>query len=92
MNNLFITYHLNSADDKNESVDKAIEQLGNSTKLHPGSWYVNSQHSADKAVKHIRQFLSEDDTLIIADTSNDESTWFNLEDSRAQRVRQNWEM
>jgi len=26
------------------------------------------------------------------DASNNETTWFNLEDKRAQRVRQNWKM
>ena len=92
MNNLFISYHLNAPEANQEKVDKAIEMLGNSTRLHPGCWYVNSQHSVDKAIKHMRQVLTEEDTLIIADTSNDESTWFNLEDKRAQRVRQNWKM
>jgi len=92
MNNLFISYNINNKEVESETVDKAIEKLGNSTKIHSGFWYVNSEHSVDKAVKHVSHFLTDKDTLVIADTSNNESTWYNLEDSRAQRISQNWKM
>ena len=92
MNNLFISYALDNKEENIEHVDKAIESLGNSTKLHESCWYVNSPENADAAIKRISRFLTEKDTLIVSDTSNDETTWFNLEDKRAQRVRQNWNM
>ena len=79
-------------DENLETVDKAIESLGNSTKLHSNCWYVNSPENVGDAIKRISRFLTEEDTLVVSDTSNDETTWFNLEDKRAQRVRQNWKM
>lgn len=92
MNNLFISYELSDTEKNLEPVDKAIESLGNSTKLHSGCWYVNSPENVADAIKRISQFLTDEDTLIVSDSSNDETTWFNLEDNRAQRVRQNWKM
>lgn len=92
MNNLFISYELSDAEKNIESVDKAIESLGNSTKLHQTFWYVNSPENAEKAIKRISRFLSKDDKLVICDASNNETTWFNLDDKRSQRVRQNWKL
>lgn len=92
MNNLFISYKLNDTSLNLERLDKTIASLGNSTKLHDTCWYVNSPQNASEAMKHISQNLTDKDILIVSDTSNNESTWFNLEDKRAQRVRQNWKM
>ncbi len=92
MNNLFISFELNDIEDNITTVEKAIESLGNSTKLHNSCWYVNSPENVDDAIKRISKFLKKEDTLIISDTSNDASTWFNLEENRARRIRQNWEM
>ncbi len=92
MNNLFISFELNDVEENIAPVEKAIESLGNSTKLHNSCWYVNSPENVDDAIKRISKFLKEKDTLIISDTSNDASTWFNLEEKRAQRIRQNWKM
>jgi hypothetical protein len=92
MNNLFISYQLNESEKNLEQVDKAIESLGNSTKLHNNCWYVNSPENAADAIKRVSRFLTEEDTLVVSDASNNETTWFNLEDKRAQRVRQNWKM
>lgn len=92
MNNLFISYKLNDTSLNLERLDKAIATLGNSTKLHDTCWYVNSPQTASEAIKRISPNLTDKDILIVSDTSNNESTWFNLEDKRAQRVRQNWKM
>jgi hypothetical protein len=92
MNNLFISYELNDSKENLENIDKAIQALGNSTKLHNSCWYVNSPENAENAIKHISRFLTDQDVLIVSDTSNDETTWFNLEEKLEQRVRQNWKM
>jgi len=90
--NLFLSYELKNAATDCEKIDKAIQQLGNSTKLHASCWYVNSEHSADEAVKRIGRLLTQDDILIVIDSSNDVCSWFNLEEKRQIRVKQNWKL
>jgi len=53
---------------------------------------VNSPLSAQDAVKRISGLLTDSDVLVVADTTNDESVWFNLSESKARRVAQNWKM
>lgn len=92
MNNLFISFQLNNPDTNNDTIEQFVASLGNSTNLFSGCWYVNSPLSASDAIKKISRLLSKEDVLVIADTNNNEGTWFNLEEKRAQRIRQNWRM
>lgn len=90
MNNLFFSYEAKSENE--DQISKAIESLGNSTKLHTSCWYVNSKASAEEALKVIARFLTEEDTLVISDTTNNTSAWFNIEEKREIRVKQNWRL
>jgi len=91
-NNLFFSVELSEPEDRQEKVNKAIQSLGNATPLTELSWYVNSPLSAQDAVKRISGLLTDSDVLVVADTTNDESVWFNLSESKARRVAQNWKM
>lgn len=90
-NNLFFSYEL-AESEQQAKLDKAIQSLGNATPLTKQSWYVNSPLTAQDAVRKVSGLLTEKDTLIVADTSNNESVWFNLEEKKARRVTQNWKM
>lgn len=94
-NNLFITYevaeHTDSAE-RREQIEQVVQSFGNSTPLFGNSWYVNAPMSAEEAVRRLSRFLTEEDSVVIADTSNNESTWFNLPEKRARRIVQNWKM
>lgn len=89
-NNLFISYQLADPDANHEAVAKAIDALGNSTQLHNTCWYVNSPRNAAEAGKHLTSVLSEEDILIVTNTTNDSAIWHNLEEKREIRVKQNW--
>lgn len=90
MNNLFFSYEVKNNDES--QISKAIESLGNSTKLHSSCWYVNSKATADEALKAVARYLNEEDSLVISDTTNNTSAWFNVEEKREIRVKQNWGM
>ncbi|MCU7934084.1 MAG: hypothetical protein KZQ99_04285 [Candidatus Thiodiazotropha sp. (ex Dulcina madagascariensis)] len=89
-NNLFITFELTDPEQNQPDVFKAIESLGNSTRLHTTCWYVNSPRSASEAVGHIGSAMSEEDILVVTDTSNDSATWHNLNEKQEIRIKQNW--
>jgi hypothetical protein len=90
--NLFISFEINDSNTNTENFSKAIHELGNTTKLHESCWYVNSKLDANAAIKRIGKFLNKSDVLVIADTTNNISTWFNLSESLAVRLRQNWKL
>ncbi|MCU7923124.1 MAG: hypothetical protein KZQ88_10565 [Candidatus Thiodiazotropha sp. (ex Dulcina madagascariensis)] len=90
-NNLFITFELTDPEQNQSNVFKAIESLGNSTRLHTTCWYVNSPRSASEAAGHIGSVMSEEDILVVTDTSNDSATWHNLNEKQEVRIKQNWE-
>ena len=91
-NNLFFSYELAEQEERKEKLDKAIQSMGNATPLTSSSWYVNSPLTAHEATRRLSGLLTDEDTLVIADTSNDQSSWFNLEEKKARRVTQNWKM
>lgn len=91
-NNLFITYEVANHTESKERLDQAIQSFGNSTPLLSNAWYVNSPLSAEEAVRRLSNLLTEEDSLVIADTSNNESTWFNMPEKKARRIVQNWKM
>ncbi|AJQ94184.1 hypothetical protein [Gynuella sunshinyii] len=91
-NNLFFSYELAEQENRKEQLDKAIQNMGNSTPLTNNCWYVNSPLTADEATRQLSRYLTDEDILVVADTSNDQSAWFNLEEKKARRVTQNWKM
>jgi hypothetical protein len=91
-NNLLISYEIDNDKEREDKVKKSVEMLGNSTPLFSGTWYVNSPHTVNEAVKHVSHFMTDQDKLVILNSSNDECVWYNLSNSQAQRIRQNWKM
>ena len=88
--NLFIFYQLTT--NKEEPVLKSIQSLGNITRLGNGFWYVNGNTGAEEALKRISSWMTQQDSALVVDAANNEVFWYNLDDTRAQRIRQNWDM
>ncbi|WP_071932410.1 hypothetical protein [Candidatus Thiodiazotropha endoloripes] len=89
-NNLFISYEINNSEVDQSKLTSAIESLGNSTQLHENCWYVNSPKNASEAADLMNRVVSEDDIVIVANTTTDSATWLNLEEKREIRLKQNW--
>ncbi|ODB95157.1 hypothetical protein A3197_17505 [Candidatus Thiodiazotropha endoloripes] len=89
-NNLFISYEINNSELDQSKLTSAIESLGNSTQIHENCWYVNSPKNASEAADLMNRVVSEDDIVIVANTTTDSATWLNLEEKREIRLKQNW--
>lgn len=90
-NNLFISFTC-SDEKEEETLKKAVATLGNSTNIHDNFWYINSPHKALDALKLLGRNLSENTTMVIADTNSDTAVWHNLDEKLSTRITQNWKM
>ena len=88
--NLFIYYNMVTAYE--DAVIKAIQSLGNVTRLGNGFWYINASVNASEALKRVASRMTNKDSAIIIDSTNNQTLWFNLDEAQAQRIRQNWDM
>lgn len=88
--NLFIFYQLNAANISD--VERAVKSLGNTTPVFSGMWYVNASENAEEALKRISSWMTEKDHLLVVDSATNTALWYNLDETLAQRIRQNWHM
>jgi predicted proteasome-type protease len=88
--NLFIQYNILAANEK--VLINSIQKLGNVTRIDNGFWYVNSTVDANEAIKRLASWVTDKDRVMVIDASNNQVFWYNLDDVKAQRIRQNWTM
>jgi hypothetical protein len=89
-NNLHVSYDLYSPGQKYEDVIAKIKTLGNWAKIHKSYWYVNSTYSAREAVNIVWPVMDSNDSIYIADTTNNNAAWENLTDEVAAFIRNHW--
>lgn len=89
-NNLFISYDLYSPGQNYEKVIQAIKSLGNWAKVQKSFWYVNSNYTATNAVNIIRQSMDRNDSLIVVDATNNNASWYNLNDEIVKFIKDHW--
>jgi len=92
MNNLFISYDLNSPGQDYTSVIEKIQSLGSWGKIQKSHWYVNSNISAKDACNHVRSVMDANDSLIVIDSTNNDAYWFNVSDEVAKHIQNNWKV
>lgn len=89
-NNLIVSYDLyNPGQDYSKIID-LIKTLGSWAKIHKSVWYVNSNHTAAQAVAKVWAVMDSNDSLFIADATNNNATWQNLSDKVANHIRDQW--
>lgn len=92
MSNLFISYQINDTEQDYELLKRAINTIGNMTQIHDTCWYVNSQMSAEDAIKRLGSVILKDSLLLVVDASNNLAHWIGVEPNKANRIKQNWLM
>lgn len=89
-NNLHISYDLNVPGQNYDAVIAKIKTLGAWAKIHKSFWYVNSHLTAQQAALEVWSVMDQSDTVYVADTTNNNASWFNLSDEVAEHIKQNW--
>jgi len=90
MNNLFISYDLNSPGQNYNVVIDAIKALGTWSKVQKSFWYVKSSLSATDAVARVWAVMDKNDSLIVVDASNKNASWHGLDPAVAKHILDNW--
>jgi hypothetical protein len=90
MNNLFISYDLNSPGQDYSKVIDAIKALGGWAKVQKSLWYVNTTLSATEALNRVKPTLDRNDSLIVIDATNKTATWYGLSDEVAKYIINSW--
>lgn len=89
-NNLIVSYDLfNPGQDYSRVID-TIKSLGSWAKVHKSVWYVNSSHTAAQAVDKVWAVMDKNDSLFVADATNNNAAWQNLNDKVSSHVRDQW--
>ena len=91
-NNLIVHFSNTITEEKNEEISKELKRLGNATPITQQCWFLNLPYTPEQLTKHLSQFFTDSDTLFVADATNDQAFWFNIEDKKATRIRQHWVM
>ncbi len=90
MNNLFISYDLKNPGQNYESVITAIKTLGTWAKVQYSLWYVSSSYSAKQAAEIVRRAQDTNDSLIVIDATNNDASWYNLDQDVSKFIQQQW--
>ena len=90
MNNLFISYDLNSPNQNYDAIIESIKELGNWAYVNKSTWYVNSSFGAEEAANKIHLKMDSNDNLIVINTSNNEAYWYNLSDEVSKHIQNFW--
>lgn len=89
-NNLIISYDLYKPGQDYDEVIAAIKTLGNWAKIHRSLWYVKSNHSASEASKKVWAVMDSNDTLFVVDATNNDASWYNLNQEVSDFIKTKW--
>ena len=105
MNNLFISYDLkNPGQDYDRVITAikslgswakarvitAIKSLGSWAKVQYSLWYVSSAYTANQAAEIVRRAQDANDSLIVIDATNNDASWFNIDQKVGEFMQQHW--
>jgi hypothetical protein len=90
MNNLFISYDLNSPGQDYAVVIEAIKSLGDWAKVQKSLWYVKSAYAASAAVERVWLTMDKNDSLIVIDTTNKTAAWQGVSNEVSNYLKANW--
>ena len=85
MNNLYVSYCL-EAPKPTAVIEETVRRLGDALQLHASLWYLRSGHSASEIAEAIWPLMDSHDRLVVIDSSNDATAWFNIDQTVAERV------
>lgn len=90
LNNLFISYDLNSPGQSYDKVIEKIKSLGSWAKVQKSFWYVKSEYSSTQAVDIVWPMMDSNDSLIVIDATNHNASWQGLSTEVAEHIIKKW--
>jgi hypothetical protein len=78
MNNLFISYDLNSPGQDYAKIHDAIKSLGNWAKVQKSFWYLKSQYSEAQVKDKLWAIMDQNDSLIVINATTNSAAWEGL--------------
>lgn len=90
MNNLFISYDLNSPGQHYDRVISAIKELGSWAKLQKSLFFVKSSFSEQQAFDRVRAVMDSNDSLVVVNATNNNAIWINVPQDAGKLVKDIW--
>lgn len=90
MNNIFISYDLNSPGQNYSAVIEAIKSIGHWANVQKSLWYVNTNLSARQVLDRVLAEMDKNDSLIVINVSNNEAVWNGISDTVANYIVAQW--
>lgn len=89
-NNLHISYDLNVPGQDYSPLIAKIKTMGNWARIHKSFWYVDSSLTAREAVNALRPLIDPNDTIYVADCTNNNAAWESLTEEVSNLIRDRW--
>jgi hypothetical protein len=89
-NNLHISYDLKNPERDYAKVIAAIKQLGSWAKIHYSFWFVKSNFTATQARDYLLKHIDSNDSIYVADATNNDAAWHNIPDDSSRFIREIW--
>jgi len=89
-NNLIVSYDLNVEGQNYTAVSEKIKSLGGWAHIQKSVWYLKSALSCQQAAQSIYQSMDSNDSLIVIDASNNQASWYGLDDSVGEYIKGSW--
>lgn len=87
-NHVFISFEFNRPDRTYDRVVLAVKSLGETwAEVHFAHWYVNTSLSTREVCDRLKSVLSDNDKVIVIDTTNNKAAWVNLGADAVKRLR-----
>jgi hypothetical protein len=90
-NNLHISYDLKNPDRDYEKIIAATKKLGNWAKIHYSFWFVKSEFTAEQARDYLVKFVDSNDSVYIADCTNNIAAWQNIPPDSSTFIHEKWQ-
>ena len=90
LNNLCISYELNSPGQNYDRLVQAIKSLGSCVVVQSSFWYVSSKRSCGEAADIVWAAMDPSDSLIVVDATNMDATWYNLSPDVTKHLQDRW--
>jgi hypothetical protein len=90
LNNIHVSYDLKNPGRDYAKVINKIASLGATAKIHYSFWYLSTSLSAEQVRNALLGVIDKNDSIYVADATNNHAAWHNIAPEVALFIHQNW--